>query len=177
MDPFVGQIILFAGNFAPRGWALCEGQLLAISSNEALFSILGTTYGGDGRTTFGLPRLRGRTAIHQGTGPGLTPRPLGQLGGINSVTLTHSELPSHNHVANLYGENAIGSEQNPAGNMLGATPNNPIYASVTAGNNKAMGNGSVVVNFSGGNLSHNNTQPYLGLNYIISLYGAYPSRS
>lgn len=177
MDPFIGQIILFAGNFAPRGWAFCEGQLLAISSHDALFSILGTTYGGDGRSTFGLPSLRGRTAIHAGTGPGLSPRPLGQKSGMNSVVLNTNELPHHTHTATLHGENAAASSPNPAGNMLGATPNNPAYAAVTAGNDKAMGSGSIIVNHSGGNLAHNNMQPYLGLNYIIALVGVYPSRS
>jgi len=177
MDPFIGQIILFAGNFAPRGWAFCEGQLLDISSHDALFSILGTTYGGDGRTTFGLPELRGRTAIHAGTGPGLSSRPLGQKSGVNSVVLSTNELPSHTHTATLHGENAEANSPNPAGNMLGATPNNPAYAPVTAGNDKTMGSGSIIINHNGGNLSHNNTQPFLGLNYIIALVGVYPSRN
>ena len=94
MDPFIGEIIMFGGNFAPRGWALCNGQLLSISQNSALFSILGTTYGGDGRTTFGLPDLRGRVSMHPGTGPGLSPRSLGQKGGAETETLTTSNMPS-----------------------------------------------------------------------------------
>ena len=98
-DPFIAEIIMFGGNFAPRGWAFCDGQLLSISSNSALFSILGTTYGGDGRTTFGLPDLRGRVAMHPGSGPGLTQRRLGEKSGMETVTLTTNQIPSHNHTA------------------------------------------------------------------------------
>ncbi|MDF1702801.1 MAG: tail fiber protein, partial [Planctomycetota bacterium] len=98
-DPFLGQIVMFGGNFAPRGWALCDGQLLAISQYQALFSILGTTYGGDGRTTFGLPRMRGRSPVHAGTGAGLSPISLGELGGATSVTLSTAQLPAHTHAA------------------------------------------------------------------------------
>ena len=98
MDPFIGLIVMFGGNFAPRGWALCDGQLLSISSNSALFSILGTTYGGDGRTTFGLPDLRGRVPMHPGTGPGLSPRTLGQKSGTETVQLTTAQLPPHTRV-------------------------------------------------------------------------------
>lgn len=177
MNPFIGQIVMFGGNFAPRSWALCDGQLLAISSNEALFSILGTTYGGDGRTTFALPDLRGRVPVHAGSGPGLTPRTLGSKGGQERVTLTIPELPSHNHIAVAHAENAVGTEQNPKDNMLGATPTQNIYAPITAGNDKAMGPGSVIVNNTGGNQSHNNMQPYCTVNYIICLLGVYPSRN
>lgn len=177
MDPFLGEIIMFGGNFAPRGWAFCDGQLLPISSNSALFSILGTIYGGDGRTTFALPDMRGRVAIHAGSGPGLTPHNLGSKGGEETHTLTVPEMPSHNHTATMHAENAVGTQQNPKDNMLGATPNGPIYAPITAGNDKAMGAGSVIVANAGGGQRHNNMQPFLTINYIIALMGAFPSRS
>jgi len=177
MDPFMAQIIMFGGNFAPRGWALCNGQILPISQNQALFSLLGTTYGGDGRTTFALPDFRGRSVIGTGNGPGLTPRTLGQSGGQESVTLTVAEMGPHNHTATLIAENAVGSKANPKDNMLGATPNSKIYAPVTSGSDKVMGSGSITVNNNGGNLGHPNMGPYNVVNYIISLTGVFPSRS
>ncbi|MBT8231407.1 MAG: phage tail protein [Saprospiraceae bacterium] len=177
MDPFLGQIVMFGGNFAPRGWALCDGQLLPISQYSALFSILGTTYGGDGRTTFALPELRGRAAMHAGNGPGLTSRPLGQRGGQQDHVLTVQEMANHTHTAVMHGENAAGTSPNPAGNMLGATPSAKIYAPLTAGNDKAMGAGSVIVGNTGNSMPHNNMQPYLVVNYIIALQGTFPSRS
>ncbi len=178
MDPFIGQIILFAGNFAPRGWALCDGQLMDINSNSALFSILGTTYGGDGRTTFGLPSLRGRVPIHAGHGPGLTPRPLGQKSGQENVTLTVNEIPSHHHIggsAELHGNSGSADSEDVEGNVLGSSE---IYSDQTP---DAVLNANSVKNITtghtGGNSSHNNMQPYLALNYIIALEGTYPSRS
>ena len=137
-EPYIAEISLFAGNFAPRNWASCDGQLLSISGNEALFSLMGTIYGGDGRTTFGLPDLRGRTAIHEGTGPGLTPRPLGQKTGVEQVALTEAQLPSHDHTLP------------PTTLETGST---------------------------GGGQAHTNMQPSLALNYIIALFGIYPSQS
>lgn len=177
MNPFIGEIVMFAGNFAPRSWALCNGQLISINENQALFSILGTTFGGDGRTTFGLPDLRGRLPIHAGSGPGLTPRALGAKAGEQTHVLTTPELPVHNHIAVAHGENAAGTLPNPANNMVGATPTDKIYAPVTAGADKAMGAGSVIVQNSGGSIGHNNLQPYSVVNYIICLYGTFPSRS
>ena len=178
MEPFIGQIILFAGNFAPRGWAFCDGQLLAISSNTALFSILGTTYGGDGRTTFGLPELRGRSPVHPGTGPGLAPIRLGQKGGTQTTTLGINNIPSHHHPA---GSLAIGvatiggGEDDPAGALL--SPGPEVFSN---GNQAAqMGNDSVVGNTAnvGNGQAFNNYHPYLGVNYIIALVGLFPSRS
>jgi len=177
MNPFLGQIMMFGGNFAPRSWALCNGQLLPINQNQALFSLLGTIYGGDGRTTFALPDFRGRAAIGQGHGAGLTSRQLGQQGGTETVALTIAEMGQHNHTATLIAENAIGDQQNPKDNMLGATPNGPIYASVTAGTDKNMGAGSIVVNSNGNSIAHTNMGPYGVVNYIIALQGVFPSRN
>lgn len=170
MEPFIGQIIMFGGNFAPRGWALCDGQLLAISSHSALFSILGTTYGGDGVSTFGLPDLRGRVAVHAGTGPGLTPRPLGQKSGAETVTLTTNQIPSHNH--SLEGSRGTADSNNPTNNYLGV-PSSPIYENNPP--NVTMGGASIAN--TGGGQSHNNMQPFQVVNFIIALEGIYPSRN
>ena len=168
---------MFGGNFAPRGWAFCQGQLLPIAQNTALFSILGTTYGGDGRTTFMLPDLQGRVPMQQGNGPGLNHVSLGEKGGWEKVGLNSTNIPNHNHTATLHGENAIGTEQNPKDNMLGATPDDLIYAPITAGNNKQMGSGSITIANTGSGTPHENMQPFAVTNYIIALVGAYPSRS
>jgi len=173
MDPFIAQIVLFGGNFAPRGWAFCDGQLLPISSNTALFSILGTTYGGDGRTTFGLPDLRGRSAIHAGNGPGLTPISLGQKSGTESNTLTIQQLPSHTHTAQINASSDAGEDSSAAGNFLGES-NDDLYTSTSG---TAMGVGSVTVGNTGNNSPINNRPPYQALNYIIALQGTFPSRS
>jgi microcystin-dependent protein len=170
-DPFIGEIILFAGNFAPRGWAFCEGQLLSIASNSALFSILGTTYGGDGRTTFALPDLRGRVPLGPGTGPGLSTRALGQRSGQENVTLTTGQLPSHTHTANAHAGN--GSSDNPTGLLPAQNPAGiPEYA---AGANAALA--ANAIGNTGSSQAHNNMQPFLGLNYIIALVGTFPSRN
>ena len=184
MEPFfIGQIHLFASNFAPRSWAFCDGQLLAINSNTALFSILGTTYGGDGRTTFALPDLRGRVGIGVGNGPGLLPKRLGQRGGVETVTLNYTQIPSHTHV--LTSSFKIATNENAAttsegsGNVLAAANSN-IYAEVSGNPNEVLGGVSSslsVVENTGGQQPHNNMQPYLCLNYIIALVGTYPSRS
>ena len=164
MDPFLGQIILFAGNFAPRGWALCDGQLLAIASNTALFSILGTTYGGDGRTTFALPDLRGRIPIHEGHGPGLSNYALGQKGGAENVTLTVAQLPNHNHSLAMNGEGASTKQAGylAAGEIYGETADKSAPANT--------------ISNAGGNQPVSNIQPYLAVNYIIALQGIFPSR-
>lgn len=167
-DPFVGEIRIFAGNFPPTGWAFCDGQLMAISHNTALFSLLGTTYGGDGRATFALPDLRGRAAMQAGSGPGLSPRELGESGGVTSVTLAATQLPAHSHQVNA----ALNTDQAaPDGSHL--LGNAAMYA--PAGTPVPMA--AEAVGPSGGNAAHNNLQPCLTVSYIIALQGEYPPRS
>ena len=170
MDPFIGEVILFAGNFAPRGWAFCEGQLLPISQYSALFSILGTTYGGDGRTTFALPDLRGRSPIGVGTGPGLDQIRVGAKGGSFQQTTTTLELSSHNHQLELLAT-ALDVEQMRKGMYK------PGYNSVLTVENKSKNTIQSKVSSTGGSQSTNNRDPYLGMHYIIALQGVYPSRS
>lgn len=180
MDPFIGAIVMFGGNFAPRGWALCDGQLLAISSNSALFSILGTTYGGDGRTTFALPDLRGRVPVHPGNGPGLSSYRLGQKGGTESVTLTTQQMPQHGHnlsSGNIeVGNEAKGSQtaDSAANNFIGDSAN-AFRTTAGGGNLGSSLNGTSRI--AGGGGSHTNIQPFGCVNYIIALQGTYPSRS
>lgn len=173
MDPFIGEIIMFGGNFAPRGWALCDGQLLPIAQNSALFSILGTTYGGDGRTTFALPDLRGRVAIHPGHAPGLSAYRLGEKGGRESVTLTINEMPSHNHSFELKANSQAGDSPDPTSRF---------FANTAAFDNEYSGTHNVLMganqtNNTGGNRSFDIRQPFLCVNYIIALQGLFPSRS
>lgn len=178
MEPFIGQIIMFGGNFAPRGWALCDGQLLAIAQNTALFSILGTTYGGDGRTTFGLPELRGRVAMHEGTGPGLSNRALGQRGGAQTATLNVGNMPSHNHSVRLQAETAAGSTANPTNALLAVSTNQDrIYAPADPAAEIPMHPDSIAQNNMGGGQAFSIEQPYTVVNYIIALQGTFPSRS
>ncbi|MGR3318795.1 MAG: phage tail protein [Candidatus Anammoxibacter sp.] len=140
-DPFIGQISMFGGNFAPRGWALCNGQVMSISENQALFSILGNTYGGDGRTTFGLPDLRGRAAIHAGAGPGLTRRILGSMGGTEINTLQENQMPTHNHTANsnatttVKGTNSPANATAPGGNTWAQDSRLQIYSNAAPSDN------------------------------------------
>lgn len=169
-EPFVGEIRMFAGNFAPRGWAFCDGQLLAVSQNDALFSLLGTIYGGDGRTTFGLPDLRGRIPIHQGSGPGLSPRRLGAKAGAEKETLTTNQLASHSHDFNANTAPATGAA--PAGKVVADTIGVRFY--------KAQGQtadmASAAIANTGGSQPHNNLMPTLCVNFILALFGIYPSR-
>ncbi len=174
-EPFIGEIRMFAGTFAPRGWALCDGQLLAISQNDALFSLLGTTYGGDGRTTFGLPDLRGRVPVHagSGTGPGLSARPLGQKAGSETVTLTTQQIPSHAHTP-VKASTEPADDSNPAGKALAATSYDVYITNPTVGlTDLAAG----AVTSVGGSQPHDNAQPFLCVNFIIALVGIYPSRN
>ena len=170
-EPYVGEIRMFAGNFAPQGWAFCEGQLMAVSQNDALFSLLGTIYGGDGRTTFGLPDLRGRLPIHQGSGPGLSPRPIGSKSGVESVVPSANQLPSHTHP--LMASTLPGSDSSPAGGVPGASPSIDLYVE-EAPTVSLHGN---AISSTGGNQSHTNLQPALCIRFIIALFGIYPSRS
>ncbi len=172
MDPFIGQIIMFGGNFAPRGWALCDGQLLQISQFQALFSILGTTYGGDGRTTFGLPDLRGRVSVHPGNGPGLSSYNLGQKGGAEQVTLNTTQIPAHNHLVSCVSAN--GNQGAPAGHIPAGE--SVAAASVWSDANADGTMKSSMIQNTGGNKQHENRQPYQAVNYIIALTGVFPSR-
>lgn len=171
-EPYLGLIIMFGGNYAPRGWAFCNGQLLSIAEYTALYSILGTTYGGDGQTTFALPDLRGRAPLHSGQGRGLTPRDIGESSGEEDVTLISVEMPVHSHTVNPQFSNTPG-QVSPANNYasnLGAP--NAVYGSSGDG---PMG--AAVVSIAGGTQPHENMQPWLCINYIIALEGIYPSRN
>jgi microcystin-dependent protein len=176
-EPTLATIKMFGGNFAPRSWALCNGQILAIAQNQALFSLLGTTYGGDGRTTFALPDLRGRTPIHEGTGPGLSPRPLGQRSGTETNTLVSANLPPHNHIATgtVKAKNGAGDESNPGGGFP-ATAGTDLYAD-TSNTSMAGDSVAVTINNNGNQQPINNMQPYTVVNYIICIQGLFPSRS
>ena len=168
-EPFLAEIRLFPGNFAPTGWALCNGQLFPIAQNTALFSLLGTYYGGDGRTNFGLPNLQGCAPMHQGSGPALTPRDLGDTGGSEQTTLTVAQLAAHGHQMAAV---ASADQSNPdSGHSLG---NAALYQ--TPGTFVTMG-AEALGPSSGGGGPHNNMQPYLALNFIIALQGIYPARS
>jgi microcystin-dependent protein len=173
-DSFIGEVQMFAGNFAPRNWALCEGQLLPISQNTALFSIIGTTYGGDGRTTFALPDLRGRVVMHNGSGPGLSSYNLGQHGGAESVTLNQNQIPSHTHTDEVKGASPVGRGQSSN------TPEGTYWAegaSYATSLNTSMAANAVQIANTGGGQSHENRAPYMAVNYIICLNGVFPSRN
>ena len=172
-EPYIGEIIMFAGNFAPKGWMLCQGQLLSIAQNTALFSILGTTYGGDGVTTFALPDFRGRYPMQQGQGPGLTPRSLGEQGGSESVTLVSTQMPAHNHT--LVCSNAQSDLSIPAANVLGADQGGATLNYVAGPLDATMNPATIGV--AGGSQPHQNMSPFLALNFIIAVQGIYPSRN
>ena len=172
MEFFIGYIGMFGGNFAPRNWAYCDGSLINVNDNTALFSILGTTYGGDGRTTFALPDLRGRLPMHPGSGPGLSTRRLGQKGGHENVTLNTNQLPAHSHSGNIKGleedANATDLADKALANHTGyhtGTPDTDLVA------------GTVNFNNTGGGQSHDNVQPFLCVNFIMLMTGIYPSRN
>jgi len=174
-DPFVGEIKMFAGNFAPRGFALCDGQLLAVNQNNALFSLLGTTYGGNGRTTFALPDLRGRVPIHEGKGQGLSSRALGSKSGSETETVTVSQLPAHTHM--MQGSTGAAADSSPDDNVPATAAGANLYIqSPAAAEIVAMDSDAVVVS-SGGNQTHKNIMPFQCINFIIALFGIYPSRN
>lgn len=178
-EGFLGEIKMFGGNFAPRGWAFCDGSLIQISQNTALFSIIGTMYGGDGRTTFALPDMRGRTAIHPGRGPGLTDRRVGQKIGQESHVLNINQMPSHTHAASgsLDVSDAQANRDNPVGNVLAKSRGGYIYQSA-APNQQMLGESvNITINNTGGNQAFDIMQPSLGINYIICLQGIFPSRN
>lgn len=175
MDPYLGDIRLFAGNFAPAGWVLCDGRLLAISENDALFAIIGTTYGGDGITTFGVPDLRGRLPVGQGNGAGLSPRVIGQQFGVESVTLLAAQMPAHNHP--FYASTTTPSTSpSPAGAMFAHSDTDKIYVSSPASPLPETMN-ATTVQAAGGNQPHNNIMPTTAINYILCVAGIFPSRN
>jgi microcystin-dependent protein len=172
-DPFIGEIRLFGFNFAPTGWAQCNGQLLAIAQNTALFSILGVTYGGDGRTTFALPNLQGQAPLGEGQGPGLSSRTLGENGGQSTVTLINSEMPSHSHAAAA--GTALGDQSNPTNSVWATGAGGRGQNFYASGADVAMS--SQAIGPAGGSQPHNNLPPYLALNFCIALQGVFPPRS
>jgi microcystin-dependent protein len=172
-QPFVGEIRLFAGNFAPAGWMFCEGQLVPISENEVLFQLIGTTYGGDGQETFALPDLRGRVPIHQGTGSGLSSYILGENGGVEEVTLTTQQIPIHTHPALCV--TSGGSASSDPTNGLWQNSDSLQYSNLPA--DAFMGANAIITTGAGGSQPHENQIPYLCVNYIISLFGIFPQQS
>ena len=168
-DPYVGEIRMFAGNFAPLDWAFCNGAILPISQNDTLFALLGTTYGGDGQSTFALPDLQGRLPMHMGTGPGLNPRTIGEKGGVETVTLTVNQIPAHSH-APL----AVSSSGNQS------TPQNGVWAGVTTSiytsNAPNTAFNATLGSNTGGSQPHDNRMPFLAVSFIISLFGIFPAQ-
>ena len=163
-QPYVGEIRMFAGNFAPTGWMFCEGQLLPISENETLFQLIGTTYGGDGQSTFALPDLRGRLPLHQGNG-----FILAETGGAEEITLTVSQIPAHSHP--LLASAEVGNDPNPQGGLYAESSAISLYQSVSPSSAMAP----AAVGSTGGSQPHTNLQPYLCIDFIISLFGIFPS--
>jgi microcystin-dependent protein len=175
-EPFVAEIRIFCGNFPPKGWALCNGQLLPISQNTALFSLLGTTYGGDGKSNFALPNLQGAFPMHPGQGPGLTLRNLGEAAGAGTVTLVTSEMPAHTHAPSASADAAASTSPVPGVNgppVMLAPTSVPVYGALTEPTSLA----DAAIGPVGGDQPHENHQPYLALNFIIALQGVYPPRS
>ena len=172
-EPYIGEIRMFGGNYAPRNWALCDGQLLAIAQNDALFALLGTIYGGDGRTTFALPDLRGRIPIHLGSGPGLTPRSIGSRGGSEDETLNINQLPAHNHAFQASTDTAVSGY--PAGQLVADTSPASVYNNAGADTTVSMPANAVET--IGGSQSHTNVMPFQCVNFIIALFGVFPSRA
>jgi len=170
-DPFVAEIRIFPFNFAPKGWAFCDGQILPLSQNTALFSLLGTTYGGDGRSTFQLPDMQGNAPMHPGQGPGLSLHDLGEMGGTQTVTLLTSEIPMHSHALNA--SVSDGTDTKPANELFAQGVGVQIWGT-NAPNANLAGN---AIAPAGGNLPHNNMQPYLTLNFCIAMQGVYPPRT
>jgi microcystin-dependent protein len=181
-EPFLGEIKMFGGTFAPRNYAFCNGQLMSIQQNSALFAILGTTYGGNGVQTFGLPDLRGRVPMHWGQGLGLSNYVQGEVGGVESVQLSSTQMPAHNHVAlvSVQCNPDDASVGTPTGNVL-AIPNTSTGAvnayTPPAGGNSNLGGVSASISIAGGSLPHENRQPFLTVSFIIALNGTFPSRN
>lgn len=172
-DPFVAEIRIFPFNFAPTGWAFCDGQLMPLSQNTALFSLLGTTYGGNGQSNFALPDLQGRAPMHPGQGPGLSLHDLGETGGAETVSLLESEIPSHTHTVSVSAGDAYG--QSPASEMLANGIGGIAQYAAASGQQTSLSPNALAP--AGGDQPHNNMQPYLTLNFCIALQGVYPPRS
>jgi len=170
-NPYIGEIRMFGGNFPPSGWAFCDGQLLPISENDALFNLIGTTYGGDGQSTFALPDLRGRVPIHLGTGPGLGTYSIGEQAGVESVTLTTQQIPTHTHP--WMASTGPGTSNTPVNNVGGSPPVMKPYRLGTPGDAMSQ----VTIQPAGGQQPHENLQPYLTISFIISLFGIFPTQS
>lgn len=169
-NPYVGEIRIFAGNFAPNGWMFCDGSLQSIAQNEVLFNLIGTTYGGDGQSTFALPDLRGRVPVHQGTGPGLSPRIIGEVGGSETVTLTAAQMPQHSHA--LQASSGLANGAAGAAGVLAATAVN-IYGNGPPTTPMA----AQAVTPLGGGQPHENMAPFVAINYIIALFGIFPTQA
>jgi len=183
MDPFVAEIRIFPFNFPPKGWAFCDGQLLPLSQNTALFSLLGTTYGGNGKSNFALPNMQGNAPMHPGQGPGLSLHDLGETGGSDTVSLLESEIPSHSHALMATTADATAGTPAPtlalaSGNFSFAGNSGAVatYSTVTAATNKVLMNGNAIAP-AGGDQPHNNLMPYLTLNFCIALQGVFPPRT
>jgi microcystin-dependent protein len=172
-DPFVAEVRIFPGNFAPTGWAFCNGQLLPISQNTALFSLVGTSFGGDGKSTFALPDLQDRVPIHHGQGPGLSDRVIGEAAGSETVTLLESEIPVHTHQAFARSPGAADSDDPDPTSVLSSVVGANVYNPPGSARPMAF----EALGIAGGDLPHNNLQPYLVLNFIIALQGIFPQRS
>jgi len=171
-EPYVGEIRMFAGNFAPAGWALCQGQSMPISENETLFNLIGTTYGGDGQETFNLPNLSGRVPVHMGKGPAVSQTyQIGESAGVETVTLTTQQIPLHTHP--LIASTAVSNSNTPTNQVTAQSAQRAIYFESAATTNLAASAISPV----GGNQPHENMQPYLCINFIISLFGVFPSQT
>jgi microcystin-dependent protein len=170
-QPYVGEIRIFAGNFAPVGWAFCNGQELAISQNDVLFNLIGTTYGGDGQNTFALPDLQSRVPVHMGQGPGLQNYVIGERGGVESVTLSINQIPIHNHA--FLASTGAGGSGTPQDNIIASPPVAKVYRATTPSDPLAAN----MIQPVGGSQPHDNLMPYVAIHYIISLYGIYPTQS
>ncbi len=169
-EPFLGEIRMFAGNFAPIGWALCDGQLLSVNQSQSLFALLGTIYGGDGRTSFALPDLRGRIPIHMGQGPGLTNRKLGSKSGSEVVAVTQNQLASHSH--DFHGLSGPAEDMNPAMNLPATPTGSNLYGSATPV--RPLASSAIEATGETSVSSHENVMPFLCLNFIIALFGTFP---
>lgn len=175
-QPFLGEIKLFAGNFQIRGWAYCNGQLLSIAQNDALYTLLGTTYGGDGVNTFALPNLQSRVALHQGTGGGLTTRVMGEASGVENASVSSAQLPSHTHQTIALTGTPTGTS--PANALPSAVVAPALaYVSGSSSGNTDMSPNATAISSAGGSVPHNNIMPILALNYLIALEGVYPSQN